>query len=106
MTAAIPQSLRLEDFLKLSETKPASEWIDGCIYQKPMPQGKYSRLQLKCCETVNRATELERIALAFPELRCTFGNLLIVPDATVFAWDRIPWDTEGEIPNVFPIYPD
>ena len=37
--------LTLEEFLELSETKPASEYIDGKIYQKPMPQGKHSRLQ-------------------------------------------------------------
>ena len=27
----------LEKFLKLPETKPAREYIDGKIYQKPMP---------------------------------------------------------------------
>lgn len=35
----------LEDFLQLPETKPASEYIDGRIYQKPMPQGEHSTLQ-------------------------------------------------------------
>jgi hypothetical protein len=34
--------LTLEDFLALPETKPASEFIDGKIIQKPMPQGKHS----------------------------------------------------------------
>ena len=34
----------LEEFLQLPETKPASEYIDGKIYQKPMPQGKHSTL--------------------------------------------------------------
>ncbi|NES46655.1 Uma2 family endonuclease, partial [Moorena sp. SIO2C4] len=32
----------LEAFIKLPETKPASEYIDGQIVQKPMPQGKHS----------------------------------------------------------------
>lgn len=44
MTTAIPPSLTLEKFLKLPETKPASEFIDGRIYQKPMLTGKHSRL--------------------------------------------------------------
>lgn len=38
--------LSLEEFLALPETKPASEYIDGQIYQKPMPQGKHSKLQI------------------------------------------------------------
>lgn len=32
-----PTTLILEEFLKLLETKPASEYIDGQIIQKPMP---------------------------------------------------------------------
>lgn len=35
------KSFTLEEFLKLPETKPASEYIDGQILQKPMPQGKF-----------------------------------------------------------------
>jgi Uma2 family endonuclease len=33
-----PPQLSLEDFLQLPETKPASEYINGKIYQKPMPK--------------------------------------------------------------------
>ncbi len=99
-------SLTLEEFLKLSETKPASEFINGWIYQKPMPQGKHSRLQLKFCDAVNQVAETAKIALAFPELRCTFGGRSIVPDATVFLWQRIPFDADGEVPNAFEIYPN
>ncbi len=39
------KSLTLDEFLQLSETKPASEFIDGQIIQKPMPQGKHSTIQ-------------------------------------------------------------
>jgi Uma2 family endonuclease len=39
------KTLSLEEFLKLPETKPASEYIDGQIIQKPMPQGKHSIIQ-------------------------------------------------------------
>ncbi len=71
MTTAIPPFPTLEDFLKLPETQPASEFINGRIHQKPVPQGKHSRLQLKFCEAVNQVSEVPQIALAFPELRCT-----------------------------------
>ena len=32
------KNLSIEEFLALPETKPASEYIEGQIYQKPMPQ--------------------------------------------------------------------
>ncbi|MGB7442665.1 MAG: Uma2 family endonuclease [Coleofasciculaceae cyanobacterium] len=98
--------LTLEQFLKLPETKPANQFINGCVYQKPMPQGKHSRLQLKFCDVVNQVAETAKIALAFPELRCTFGDRSIVPDVSVFLWQRIPFDTDGEVPNAFKMYPD
>lgn len=53
-----------------------------------------------------RLLKKQRIAHAFPELRCTFGGRSIVPDVAVFAWDRIPVDDSGDIANIFPIYPD
>jgi len=106
MTITLPISLTLEAFLKLPETQPASEFINGRIHQKIMPQGKHSRLQLKFCNTINLVTETEQIALAFPELRCTFGGRSIVPDATVFAWERITFEADGEVPNAFEIHPD
>ncbi|WP_271254321.1 Uma2 family endonuclease [Pseudanabaena sp. Chao 1811] len=104
-TKNIP-SITLDRFLSQPETKPASEYIDGSIYQKPVPQGQHSRLQLKFCNTVNAVTEDKQIALALPELRCTFGNRSIVPDVAVFQWQRLPVNAEGEIENVFSIYPD
>ncbi len=99
-------TLTLEEFLKLPETEPASEFVDGRIEQKPMPQGKHSRLQLKFCDVVNAVAEEQQIAMAFPELRCTFGGRSIIPDAAVFLWERIPFDANGEVENTFEIYPD
>jgi Uma2 family endonuclease len=104
MTTAAP--LTLEKFLEMPETEPASEFIDGRIYQKPMPAGKHSRLQLTFCDAVNQVAEVQQIALAFPELRCTFGGRSIVPDATVFTWQRIPFELDGEVGNTFELYPD
>ncbi|MEH2371235.1 Uma2 family endonuclease [Nostoc sp.] len=106
MTPTLHKSISLAEFLKLPETDPASEFIDGCIYQKPIPQGKHSRLQLKLCNAINQIAEEQEIALAFPELRCTFGGRSIVPYVSVFAWERIPFDANGEIENTFGIYPD
>lgn len=98
--------LALEAFLALPETEPASEFIDGKIFRKPMPQGKHSRLQDKLVKTINATVEPQKVACAMPELRCTFDGSSIVPDIAVFTWQRIPTDENGEIANVFSIAPD
>src|SRR5690348_10415700 len=100
------RNLTLEEFLKLPETKPASEYINGEIIQKPMPQGKHSRLQGESVTNINSVVKPQKIALALPELRCTFGGRSIVPDVAVFTWQRIPVDEKGNIANVFNTYPD
>ncbi len=99
-------SLTLEAFLAMPETKPASEFVDGEIFQKPMPQGKHSAVQSELIPTINGKLRGSKIARAFAELRCTFGNRSIVPDVSVFVWDRIACDQSGEIANVFPLVPD
>ncbi len=96
----------LDEFLKLPETKPASEYFDGEIYQKPMPQGKHSRLQTCLSTSINQVGEPQKSALALTELRCTFSGKSIVPDIAVFEWQRIPLDDKGRIANKFEIAPD
>lgn len=96
----------LEEFLKLPETKPAQEYVNGKIYQKPMPQGKHSTLQSELVSAINRAGKAKKLAYAFPELRCTFAGRSIVPDIAVFEWQNIPLDANGQIANRFTIAPD
>jgi Uma2 family endonuclease len=100
------QLLTLEEFLQLPEAKPASEYIDGQIIQKPMPQGKHSTVQGDLVPAVNTVLKPDRIARAYPELRCTFGDRSIVPDVSVFTWERIPRDQDGKVSNAFKIAPD
>lgn len=100
------KSLTLEDFLQLPETKPASEYIGGQIIQKPMPQGRHSAIRGELVSFINQAVKSQRIARAFIELRCTFGGRSTVPDVSVFVWDRIPRDENGEVANVFQLAPD
>ncbi len=100
------KSITLEEFLKLPETKPASEYIKGQIIQKPMPQGKHSTIQTEFSTTVNVILKPRKVARAFSELRCTFGERSIIPDLSVFIWQRIPRDQNGEVANIFPMAPD
>ncbi len=48
------KALSLKEFLEISETKPASEYINGHIYQKPMPQGNHSTLQGRFATIINQ----------------------------------------------------
>ncbi|HEY9802191.1 MAG TPA: Uma2 family endonuclease [Leptolyngbyaceae cyanobacterium] len=98
--------LSLAEFLALPETKPTSEFIDGYIYQKPMPQGKHSTLQIRLADGINEVGFANKTAYAFPELRCTFSGRSIVPDIAVFRWDKMPFDADGEVSNAFEISPD
>lgn len=106
MTTTGAKAITLQEFLLRPETKPASEYIDGEIIQKPMPKGRHSRLQGKLCAAINQVAEDQLIAYAFPELRCSFGDRSIVPDVAVFQWQRIPFHTNGEVPDNFELPPD
>lgn len=71
-------NITLEKFLNLPETKPANEYIDGKIIQKPMPKGRHSSLQSELCTNINQTAKTRKIAYAFPELRCTFGDRSLI----------------------------
>lgn len=106
MVQAPSKTLTLAEFLQQPETKPASEYIDGQIIPKPMPQGKHSVVQGELVPAINGVVKPKRLARAFPELRCTFGDRSIVPDIAVLLWHRIPRDENKEVANTFPISPD
>lgn len=106
MVQTSPKTVSLEEFLQLPETKPASEYINGKIIQKPMPQGKHSVIQRELLHTIDAIMKRNKIARAFPELRCTFGGRSTVPDVTVLLQERTPRESDGSIANVFLIPPD
>ena len=98
--------MTLAEFLLIPEIKPANEFIDGQIIQKPMPQGKHSLIQGQLVINLEAKLKPQKIARAYPELRCSFGGRSTIPDVTVFTSGRIPRDENGEIANVFAIAPD
>ena len=106
MVQSLIKTLSLEEFLKLPDVKPAREYIDRKVMQKPMPQGHHSTIQVELTETINAVVKKQRIARAYTELRCVFGGRAIVPDITVFLWERIPVDENGNVANVFNLAPD
>lgn len=106
MIVRTSKNFSLQEFLQLPETEPASEYIDGEIYQKVMPQGEHSIIQTDLATTINQIGRPQKLACAFTELRCSFGGGSVVPDITVFEWSRIPRLANGRIANRFEIAPD
>jgi Uma2 family endonuclease len=106
MVRSLLQRTTLDEFLEVPEIKPANEFIDGVIYQKPMPQGKHSIIQRELTFTIDRPLRDRKIARAFPELRCTFGDRSTVPDISVISWQRIPRNPDATVANIFAIAPD
>ena len=99
-------NLSIEEFLALPETKPASEYIDGQIYQKPMPQFQHSTFQIEIATAINLICKPQKLAFAFPELRCNFGDVSIVPDIAVMRWANIPFLANKRVANEVPTAPD
>ncbi|MGF1486728.1 MAG: Uma2 family endonuclease [Prochloraceae cyanobacterium] len=55
---------------------------------------------------INKIGKTKKLALALPELRCTFSARSLVPDIAVFEWQNIPRDSHSKIANKFEIAPD
>jgi Uma2 family endonuclease len=106
MVQTSTKPITLEEFLKLPETKPASEYIDGQIIQKPIPKGQHSIIQTELGAAINASLRKQGIATGFIELRCTFGDRSIVPDIAVFENSRIPRSESGDIDDIFTAAPD
>ncbi|MCS6960196.1 MAG: Uma2 family endonuclease [Pseudanabaenaceae cyanobacterium SKYGB_i_bin29] len=98
--------LTLEEFLALPETEPASEFIAGEIFLKPMPKLHHSTLQMQIATAINCIAKPAKLALAFPELRCNFANVSIVPDLVVLRWENIPFQADGTVADVVTSVPD
>lgn len=89
--------ITLDEFLQLPETKPASEYIDGQIIQKPRPKAEHSVIQGELAAAINTAFKGKKTGRALPELRCVLANRTIVPDVTVVPWAEIPRNESGKI---------
>jgi Uma2 family endonuclease len=69
------KTITLDEFLKLPETKPASEYIDGQVIQKPMPQEQHSIIQSRLGMELTLILERQGIAIIFPEMFVASQNL-------------------------------
>ena len=105
MISPVSETLTLEEFLTLPhvEDSPPWEYINGTVYQKPMPKLRHSIIQKRLLAEIDGHTQS---FTALPELRCTFGGKSIVPDIAVISWERLSVNASGEIDDNFNQAPD
>ena len=105
-SSPVGQAMSLEEFLELPERKPYLEYEDGVVTQKMSPKGQHSRLEWFLSGVVNGVLEPRKVAVAFPELRVTFGGKSTVPDVSIYRWERIEREPNGEVATDFTTPPD
>jgi Uma2 family endonuclease len=99
--------ISLEDFLKLPETKPANELIDGEVCQKAMPKTPHSLSSLKFVRLLERDPGTSN-GLPMYELGFNFPDSLRanhrVPDLSYYRPGRpiphSPYPLESEMPDL------
>jgi Uma2 family endonuclease len=88
--------LTLEEFLKLPESEPALEYIDGRIEAKVSPRKHHSAIQTELAARLNGFARQSRLGRTYVELRCTFAGRSIVPDVVFLLKEHIEVDERGE----------
>lgn len=96
MVQTSTKKISLQEFLQQPETKPAQEYIDGEIVQKPMPKAGHSIIQSDLSMEINLVLKKRKKARAVTELRCVFDGRAIVPDITVLPWGDVPRKESGK----------
>lgn len=96
--------LTLDQFLRLPETKPAREYADGEMTQKPMPTTPHGVLQGLVWALLLAYLRANRLGIAVLEWRCIFGpagaERTFVPDIGVAVRAAQPHrsrDVEGHL---------
>lgn len=98
--------LTLEEFCQLPEEEPPLDFVDGVVTQKGSPKGRHGVLQGELVELLNQSARPDKVARAIPELHATFGGASVVPDISVYRWQRIPVDATGQVGDDFLEPPD
>lgn len=99
-------TLTLVDFLKLPETRPANEFIDGKVVQKVSPKLRHSWLEWSLTAALNKHAGRRSLGMAAPELRCTFAGRSLVFDISYFRSDRVAYGPDGELVDDVFLPPD
>jgi Uma2 family endonuclease len=107
-TMATTSGLPLDEFLRLEETKPATEYACGEAFQKPMPNGPHSSIQAFLTTMLFLFLSQTKLGRVFTEYRCIFGppgrQRTYVPDLSYVSLGRLAGDRY--VPRHLLIAPD
>jgi Uma2 family endonuclease len=91
---AVIQRMSFEQFMAMEETKPASEWACGEVFQKPMADVPHAAIQLFLAAMLYPYLTRTGLGRAYTELRYIFGPpgqvRIFVPDLVYVARERLP----------------
>ena len=95
--------LTLEEWLARPDTEPASEYVCGEVFQKPLPNLPHGILQGFFVIVIGEWLRRNRIGRIVPELRSLFGPLTghrgYVPDLAFCSFSRLGYgDPRDQIP--------
>lgn len=86
--------MTLQAFLDAEETKPASEWVCGDVFRRPMPDNAHSSIQQYLMLLIYQFLTRNKLGRVRIEWRCIFGppdgTRALVPDVTYASFDRMP----------------
>ena len=101
-TVTVTRHLTLEEFLELPETEPASEYVCGEVYQKPMPTNAHGALQLYMAMLIYQFLAHTRLGRVRTEWRCIFGppgrQRPYIPDVVYVSFERLPPVDAADVP--------
>ena len=85
-------SLTLEEFLALPETEPASEYVCGEVFRKPMPTDIHTDLQYFLTTLLKDYLRRHPLGTARMEWRCLFPGRrrALIPDVSYVSAERWP----------------
>lgn len=91
---AVTSKVAFEEFMRVPDTKPGSEWACGEVVQKPMPDLSHSIIQTYLGAVLFQFLTQSGLGLILTEFRCIFGPSgrarIFVPDLTYVARERVP----------------
>jgi Uma2 family endonuclease len=89
---ATATNLTLDQFLARPETKPYSEYADGEVWQKPMPDKHHGRLLFFMTLLIQQFLDRTPLGDVIPEWRCVFGppgeERACIPDVAYATHER------------------
>lgn len=95
------REMTLEEFLTLPEQKPALEFEDGVILEKVTPKPRHGFIQAAIARLIDNVAVERRLARSATEMRFSVGRRSYVPDVSVYHWERLCIDRNGELSNDF-----